>query len=91
MSTLCAVPQIAFSRGCLQRLPCAAVPLQSVACCVVICTAACGMWSDCAIDNQHLVLRPGPLSLMSGTVNFGKIWSECGQPEIQYTELIRVT
>jgi hypothetical protein len=48
------------------------------------------MWSDYATDNQDFVLKPDPLSLMFGTVNFGKIWSECGQTEIHYTELIRV-
>ena len=31
-------------------------------------------------------LAPGPLSLSYGADNFGKIWSACGQHEIQHTE-----
>jgi hypothetical protein len=31
-------------------------------------------------------LAPGPLSLLCNAGNFGKIWSACGQREIQQTE-----
>jgi hypothetical protein len=29
---------------------------------------------------------PGPLNLLCGAGNFGKIWSACGQRKIQHTE-----
>jgi len=31
-------------------------------------------------------LAPGPLTLLCGAGNFSKIWSACGQHEIQHTE-----
>jgi len=38
------------------------------------------------VENYKIFVRPDPLSHLCGAGNFGKLWSACGQREIQYTE-----
>jgi len=38
------------------------------------------------VQNYKIFVRPDPLSPLCGAGNFGKLWSACGQREIQYTE-----
>jgi hypothetical protein len=37
-------------------------------------------------EDYPLCFESGPLDLSCVTANFDKIWSACGQHEIQYTE-----
>jgi hypothetical protein len=55
----------------------------------ISCVNLCELWCTTpmiTVESYKIFVRPDPLSPLCGAGNFGKIWSACGQREIQYAE-----